>query len=153
MNFETRLIELGLILPTMPPSKGIHRPCLEAGGVLYVSGHLPFLTDGNLMVGKVGDNLNAEQGAAAARQCGLAMLASLKNYLGDLDRIQHLVKTFGMVNSTADFDKHTEVINGFSQLFVDLLGDDAGKGTRSAVGMGSLPRGVAVEVEAVFLIS
>ena len=81
------------------------------------------------------------------------MLASLKSHLGDLSRIQRLVKTLGMVNAVAEFEKHPEVINGFSQLFVDLLGEEAGKGTRSTVGMSSLPRGVAVEVEAVFLIS
>jgi len=153
MNIEIRISELGLSLPSLPLSKGIHRPCVESGGLLYVSGHLPFQTDGSLIIGKVGDSLTVEQGADAARQCGLAMLASLKNHLGDLSRIQRLVKTLGMVNAVAEFEKHTEVINGFSELFVDLLGEDAGKGARSAVGMSSLPRGVAVEVEAVFLIS
>ena len=81
------------------------------------------------------------------------MLASLKSHLGDLSRIQRIVKTLGMVNAVAEFEKHPEVINGFSQLFVDLLGEEAGKGTRSTVGMSSLPRGVVVEVEAVFLVS
>ena len=153
MNIEATLTAMQLRLPNLPPSKGIHRPCVEAGGLLYVSGHLPFQSDGSLITGKVGDSLTVEQGAEAARQCGLAMLASLKRHLGNLSRIQRLVKTLGMVNAVAEFEKHTEVINGFSQLFVDLLGEEAGKGTRSAVGLSSLPRGVAVEVEAVFLIS
>ncbi len=150
---EQKLAEMGLILPTIPASKGIYKSCLTIGNLVYVSGHVSVQTDGIFITGKLGQELNEEQGQIAARQCGLAMLVSLKKHLGDLDKIKRVVKLLGMVNSTPDYTKHPIVINGCSQLFKDLLGDDLGLGVRSAVGMGSLPNNVAVEVEGIFEIS
>ena len=141
-----------LQLPTLMPSKGIHKPAVEAGGLLYVSGHISVNQDGTPLTGKVGTDLTVEQGASAARQCGLAILVTLQNHLGTLDKVKRIVKTFGMVNSTQDFDKHTEVINGCSDLFQRVWGEKNGRGVRSAVGMASLPKNASVEVEAVFEI-
>jgi enamine deaminase RidA (YjgF/YER057c/UK114 family) len=150
---EQKLAEMGLTLPTIPASKGIYKSCLTIGNLVYVSGHVSVQTEGIFITGKLGQELNEEQGQIAARQCGLAMLVSLKKHLGDLDKIKRVVKLLGMVNSTPDYTKHPIVINGCSQLFKDLLGDDLGLGVRSAVGMGSLPNNVAVEVEGIFEIS
>jgi enamine deaminase RidA (YjgF/YER057c/UK114 family) len=147
---EEKLAELGLVLPTLPTSKGIYKSCLEVGNLLYLSGHISVNTDGSLITGKLGQDLDETQGQIAARQCGLAMLTSIKKHLGDLDKVKRVVKILGMVNATPDYDKHPVVINGCSELFVQLWGDDNGKGVRSAVGMGSLPGNVAVEIEAIF---
>lgn len=102
------------------------------------------------MTGKVGRDVEVEQAATAARQCGLALLATLRHELGSLNRVRRLVKTTGMVNSTDDFTRHPEVINGCSQLIVDVFGEENGKGTRAAVGMSSLPRGAICEIEMIF---
>ena len=152
-NIEAKLAEMGLSLPNLPPSKGIYKSCLTVGNLVYVSGHVSVNTDGSYITGKLGKDLTEEQGQIAARQCGLAMLVSLKRHLGSLDKVTGVVKLLGMVNATPKYEKHPIVINGCSQLFVDLLGDDKGKGVRSAVGMGSLPLNVAVEVEGIFEIS
>ena len=149
-SVEEKLKELGYALPTLPPSKGIYKRCLIDGKNLYVSGHISVNTDGSSITGKLGKELNEEQGKAAARQCGLAILSSLKAELGDLGKIKRVMKLLGMVNATPDYEKHPIVINGCSELFVELWGDDNGKGVRSAVGMGSLPGNVAVEIEAMF---
>ena len=151
-NIEKKLTEMGLKLPTIPPSKGIYKSCLTIGNLVYVSGHVSIETDGTFITGKLGQNVTEEQGKIAARQCGLAMLVSLKKYLGDLDKIKRVVKLLGMVNSTESYEKHPIVINGCSELFRDLLGDDMGLGVRSAVGMGSLPNNVSVEIEGIFEI-
>ena len=151
-SIEEKLKELGYELPTLPASKGIYKRCLIDGKNLYVSGHISVNTDGSSITGKLGKDLNEEQGKAAARQCGLAILSSLKAELGDLQKIKRVMKMLGMVNSTPDYEKHPVVINGCSELFVELWGDDNGKGVRSAVGMGSLPGNVAVEIEAMFEI-
>ena len=147
---EEKLAALGLELPQIPPSKGIYKSCLTVGNLLYLSGHVSIRTDGSYITGKLGQDLNEAEGQIAARQCGLAMLTSMKKYLGDLDRVKRVVKILGMVNATPEYDKHPVVINGCSELYVQLWGDDDGKGVRSAVGMGSLPGNVAVEVEAIF---
>ena len=147
---QTRLAQLGQSLPALPPSKGIYKSCLEVGTLLYVSGHISVNTDGSAITGKLGRDLDEAQGQIAARQCGLAMLTSIKNHLGTLDKVKRVVKIFGMVNATPDYEKHPVVINGCSELFVQLWGEDNGKGVRSAVGMGSLPGNVAVEIEAIF---
>lgn len=152
MSVEGKLKQLGYTLPTLPTSKGIYKRCLIDGHHLYVSGHISVNTDGSPITGKLGKDLNEEQGRAAARQCGLAMLASIKAELGDLQKIKRVVKLLGMVNATPDYEKHPIVINGCSELFVELWGEDNGKGVRSAVGMGSLPNNVAVEIEAMFEI-
>ena len=151
-SVEEKLKELGYTLPTLPASKGIYKRCLIDGKNLYVSGHISVNTDGSSITGKLGKELNEEQGKAAARQCGLAILSSLKAELGDLGKIKRVMKVLGMVNATPDYEKHPIVINGCSELFVELWGDDNGKGVRSAVGMGSLPGNVAVEIEAMFKI-
>ena len=151
-SVEEKLKELGYELPTLPASKGIYKRCLIDGKNLYVSGHISVNTDGSSITGKLGRDLNEEQGKVAARQCGLAILSSLKAELGDLQKIKRIMKVLGMVNATPEYEKHPIVINGCSELFVELWGEDNGKGVRSAVGMGSLPGNVAVEIEAMFEI-
>ena len=150
MNIEEKLSALGLSLPVLPASKGIYKRCLETGNLLYVSGHISVNSNGSYLTGKLGKNMSDEDGKLAARQCGLAILSSLKEQLGGLDKIKRVIKLFGMVNSSADYEKHALVINGCSELYVQLWGDEDGKGVRSAVGMSSLPFGVAVEIEAIF---
>ncbi len=149
MGADARLAELNLDLPKAPKPVATYLPAVRMGNVLYVSGHGPLRSDGTLHVGKVGADLSTEEGQAAARQTGLAILATLRDRLGSLDKVVKLVKVLGMVNSTPDFADHPRVVNGFSDLMVEVFGE-AGKGARSAVGMGSLPGGMAVEVEAIF---
>lgn len=151
-NIEKTLESLNLSLPTLPGSKGIYKSCLTIGNLVYVSGHVSINTDGSYITGKLGDNVDEAQGKIAACQCGLAMLVSLKNHLGDLDKIKRVVKILGMVNAAPDYEKHPIVINGCSELFAQLWGNDNGLGVRSAVGMGSLPNNVAVEIEGIFEI-
>jgi len=151
-SIEEKLKDLGYELPTLPASKGIYKRCLIDGKNLYVSGHISVNTDGSSITGKLGKDLSEEQGKIAARQCGLAILSSLKAELGDLQKVKRVMKVLGMVNTTPDYEKHPIVINGCSELFVELWGEDNGKGVRSAVGMGSLPGNVAVEIEAMFEI-
>lgn len=149
---EKKLESLNLLLPTLPGSKGIYKSCLTIDKLVYVSGHVSINTDSSYITGKLGENVDEAQGKIAARQCGLAMLVSLKNHLGDLDKIKRVVKILGMVNATLDYEKHPIVINGCSELFAELWGNDNGLGVRSAVGMGSLPNNVAVEIEGIFEI-
>jgi enamine deaminase RidA (YjgF/YER057c/UK114 family) len=149
MGAEARLAELKLELPPAPKPVATYVTALRQGNLLYVSGHGPLRADGTLHVGKVGAGLDVAAGAAAARQTGLAILATVRSHLGSLDKVVRLVKVLGMVNSTPEFGEHPKVINGFSDLMVEVFGD-AGKGARSAVGMGSLPGAIAVEIEAIF---
>ena len=146
---ETRIKELGLELPPAPKPAGVYKPVLVAGNMLYVSGQAPLRADGSLIKGRLGFNMNTEEGKLAARQAGLTMLSTIKAHFGDLGKIKRLIKTLGMVNSAPDFDQHPAVINGFSELMGEVFGNDNGIGVRSAVGM-MLPSGIAVEVEAVF---
>ena len=148
---ESRLAELKLDLPPAPKPMGVYKPCLTVGKFVYVSGHGPNNPDGSQHVGRVGADLTEEQGKAAARQVGLTMLASLRAHLGSLDKIGRVIKVLGMVNAAPDFGRHPEVINGCTDLFVEVFGE-AGRPARSAVGMGSLPHGIAVEVEAIVLL-
>ena len=141
--------ELGLVFPPAPKPAGVYRPILIVDKFLYVSGQAPVNTDGTLMQGLVGDDLNTEQAKLAARQVGLTMLSTIQTHFGDLDKIKRLVKVFGMVNCTPDFIKQPLVINGFSELMADVFGRENGIGVRSAVGM-MLPDGIPVEVEAMF---
>jgi enamine deaminase RidA (YjgF/YER057c/UK114 family) len=141
---------LGLVLPPAPAPAGVYKPCLVVGPHLYVSGHGPVLADGTKMRGRVGRDLDADAGKHAARQVGLSILATLVASLGSLDRVKRVVKVLGMVNSTADFERHPYVLNGCSELFAAVWGPDLGVGVRSAVGMGSLPDDIPVEIEAVF---
>lgn len=149
MGPEDRVKELKLQLPSPPKPVATYIPAVQAGNLLYVSGHGPLKTDGTMITGRVGDDLTLEQGQQAARTVGLAVLSTVRNTLGSLDRVLRLIKVLGMVNSTADFKDHPKVVNGFSDLMVEVFGD-SGKGARSAVGMGSLPGNIAVEVEAIF---
>ena len=150
MNTEARLTELKLELPPAPKPVAVYKTLVIVGNLAYVSGHGPLKPDKSMMTGRVGAELDLEGGKAAARQVGLAILATLRNELGSLNRVKRLVKTLGMVNSTPDFLDHPKVINGFSELMADVFGQENGIGARSAVGMGSLPGNIAVEVEAIF---
>lgn len=149
MSAEQRIDELKLQLPPAPKPAGVYKPVVVIGDMAYVSGHGPLLPDGTLTTGRVGGDLTLEDGYAAARQTGLAILATLRSQFGSLDRVSRLVKTLGMVNAEPDFQQHPQVINGFSELMRDVFGE-AGVGARSAVGMGSLPGDIPVEVEAIF---
>jgi enamine deaminase RidA (YjgF/YER057c/UK114 family) len=144
------LASLGLSLPPAPTPGGVYRPVVVAGNVVYVSGHGPLLADGSYITGRVGADLDVAAGRIAARQTGLAMLASLKAALGSLDRVAGVLKLLGMVQATPEFGEHPGVINGCSELFAELWGAERGVGARSAVGMASLPHGIAVEIEGIF---
>ncbi len=150
MSIEQKLSDLNLSLPVLSSSKGIYKRCLVVSNLLYVSGHISVNSDGSPITGKLGKNLSDEEGKIAARQCGLAILTSIKDHLGGFDKIKRVIKILGMVNSVPDYEKHPIIINGCSELYVELWGEENGKGVRSAVGMGSLPGNVAVEIEAIF---
>ncbi len=149
-NANEILNRLGLHLPPAPAPKGVYKPCLQHGNLLYLSGHGPVLPDGSLMIGRVGQDMDMDKGKEAARQVGLTMLATIQQYLGSLNSIKRVIKVLGMVNCTPDFEKHPYVINGCSELFAAIWGDENGIGVRSAVGMGSLPDNIPVEIEAIF---
>ena len=150
MTPEARLAELKLKLPPAPQPMGVYKPLVVIGNLAYVSGHGPLQADGTLMIGSVGGEVDAAFGKAAARQTGLAILATLRANLGSLDRVKRVIKVLGMVNCTSDFRDHPAVINGCSELFRDVFGEDHGIGARSAVGMGSLPGNISVEIEVIF---
>jgi enamine deaminase RidA (YjgF/YER057c/UK114 family) len=150
MTHEQRFQLLGVELPPAPKPVAVYRPLVLCGNLAYVSGHGPLRPDKTLMTGKVGVDVDAEYGKQAARQVGLAILATLRDQLGSLDRVQRVVKVLGMVNAAPDFTGHPAVVNGCSELFAEVFGPEAGIGARSAVGMGSLPSNITVEIEAVF---
>ncbi len=152
MSVEQRIAQLGLELPPATKAVGVYKPAINCGNLCFTSGHGPLLPDGTLMTGCVGADHDQQVGYQAARQTGLALLATLKHHLGDLDRVVRVVKLLGMVWCTAEFDQHPAVINGCSELFRDVFGEDAGVGARSAVGMNSLPLGMTVEMEGIFEI-
>ena len=145
-NFEA----LNLILPPAPTPMGVYKPLLVVGNFVYVSGHGPVLNDGSRIIGRIGEDMDIETGKAAAQQVGLTILATLKANLGNLDRIGKVIKVLGMVNCSSDFERHPYIINGCSELFAKIWGTENGIGVRSAVGMGSLPENIPVEIEAVF---
>jgi enamine deaminase RidA (YjgF/YER057c/UK114 family) len=149
---EEQLRKLKLELPAVSRPTNTLMLAVRVGDMLYVSGTGPGKVDGKEIVGRLGQDLDVDKGRAAARQVGLQILSVVKTELGSLDRVERLVKTFGMVNATPDFKQHPQVINGFSDLMVEVFGADAGKGARSAVGMASLPGGIPVEIEAVFQV-
>ena len=140
----------GLILPPAPTPLGVYKPFLIDGKYLYVSGHGPVQKDGTLIKGRVGENIALEEGKLAAQQVGLTILATIKSNLGSLNKVKRVIKVLGMVNCTPDFEKHPYIINGCSELFKKIWGEDNGVGVRSAVGMGSLPDNIPVEIEAIF---
>jgi enamine deaminase RidA (YjgF/YER057c/UK114 family) len=149
MSAEDRIVELKLELPPAPKPAGVYKPVVIVGNLAYVSGHGPLKADGTMLTGRVGDEVDEQAGIAAARQTGLAILASLRAALGSLNRVKRVIKTLGMVNSTPDFRNHPKVINGYSELMAEVFGQDNGVGARSAVGMGSLPGNITTEVEVI----
>jgi len=150
MTPEENFAKLGLQLPPAPKPVGVYKPLLVDGKLCYVSGHGTVQSDGSLIIGRIGEALTPEEGKLAARQVGLAILATLRANLGSLNKIKRVIKVLGMVNCTAGFENHPLIINGCSELFAQVWGTDNGIGVRSAVGMGSLPGNIPVEVEALF---
>lgn len=142
--------QLKLTLPPPPTPLGVYKPFLIVDKFVYVSGHGTVKEDRSLIIGKVGVDLTAEEAQAAARQVGLAILATLKDNLGSFNNIKRVIKVLGMVNAVPEFERHPFVINGCSELFAAIWGPENGVGVRSAVGMGSLPDNIPVEIEAMF---
>jgi enamine deaminase RidA (YjgF/YER057c/UK114 family) len=151
MGADARLAELKLELPPAPKPVATYLTAVRHGDLLYVSGHGPLRSDGTLITGRLGADTDIAGGQAAAKQTGLAILATVRSHLGSLDKVVRLVKVLGMVNCTPEFVDQPKVINGFSDLMVEVFGEP-GKGARSAVGMGALPGGIAVEIEAIFQV-
>jgi enamine deaminase RidA (YjgF/YER057c/UK114 family) len=150
MTPEEHFARLGLELPPAPTPLGVYKPLLIDGRHCYVSGHGTVKPDKSLITGRIGQDLTPEEGKLAARQVGLAILATLRSNLGSLNKVKRVIKVLGMVNCTPDFEKHPYIINGCSELFASVWGEENGIGVRSAVGMGSLPDNIPVEIEALF---
>jgi enamine deaminase RidA (YjgF/YER057c/UK114 family) len=149
-RLAAKLAELGLQLPPAAEPKGVYRPLVVLGNLIFTSGHLPIDAAGKLVTGRLGAELDVKAGYNAAQLAGLGILASLRKELGSLDRVGRLVKVLGVVNGTADFTQQPAVINGCSELFAAVFGPETGIGARSAIGVNSLPLGVPVEIEAIF---
>jgi hypothetical protein len=147
---EQNFAATGLVLPPASKPKGVYKPCLIDGKYLYVSGHGTVKEDGSLIIGRVDDDLTRDEGKLAAQQVGLAILATIKANVGSLNKVKRVIKMLGMVNCMPEFGEHPYVINGCSELFAKVWGEDNGIGVRSAVGMGSLPENIPVEIEAMF---
>ncbi len=147
---EQRFSQLGLNLPPAPTPLGVYKPCLVVGNFLYVSGHGTVKDDKSLIIGRIGKDINMEEGKLAARQVGLAILATIRANLGSLDKVKRVIKVLGMVNCVPEFERHPYIINGCSELFAQVWGEEHGVGVRSAVGFGSLPDNIPVEIEAMF---
>ncbi len=152
MSAETNLSDLKLELPPAPTPMRVYKPIVIHDGLAYLSGHGPLRSDKSLFVGRVGSEVDQDAGYQAARQTGLAMLATLRSNLGSLDRVKRVIKVLGMVNCSSDFKNHPAVINGCSELFAEVFGNENGIGARSAIGMGSLPGNISVEIEGIFEI-
>jgi len=152
MSADARIEQLKLKLPPTPTPGGVYKPILVTNDLAYASGHGPMVAEGVFITGRVGEELDLPAATAAARQTGLAILASLLAALGSLDRVDRVVKTLGMVNCTPDFVEHPEAINGCSELFAEIWGPEKGIGARSAIGVGSLPKNIPVEIEAIFAL-
>jgi enamine deaminase RidA (YjgF/YER057c/UK114 family) len=153
MSHETNLQKLNLELPPAPKAMGVYRPLVIVDKLAYLSGHGPLLADGTLTKGRLGDDMDLDGGYQAARQTGLAMIATLRSELGSLDRVARLVKTLGLVRCTPEYGDQPAVINGFSELMRDVFGEENGIAARSALGTSALPGGIAVEIEAIFELS
>ena len=145
---EAALERLGIVLPQGATPVANYVRAVRSGNLLFLSGNGPKKTDGTYITGRVGEDLTTEQGYEAARLTGINQIATLKAELGDLKRVKRIVKVLGMVNASPEFKEHPKVINGFSDLMVEVFGE-RGKHARSAVGMGSLPMGIAVEIEVI----
>lgn len=150
MSHDQRFANLGLELPPAPKPVGVYKPIVVAGNMAYLSGHGPLKVDKSLITGRLGLDMDVEVGYDAAKVTGLAMLATLKDHLGSLDKVKRLVKLLGLVRCTDSFDEQPAVINGCSELFRDVFGEDNGVAARSALGTNALPGGIAVEIEAIF---
>ncbi|MBN8483943.1 MAG: RidA family protein [Sphingomonadales bacterium] len=150
MTIDARLAELGIVLPEPAAPVAAYVPVVIAGGLAHVSGQVS-IVGGQLLKGRLGEDLTLEQGVEGARACGLMILAQLKAALGSLDRVERIVKLGAFINSAADFTDQPKVANGASELMVEVFGD-AGKHARSAVGVPCLPLGVAVEVDAIVAV-
>ncbi len=147
---EKRIQELHLTLPPAPKPVAVYKTAVKAGAMLYISGHGPLKADKSMILGRIGADMTLDQGKDAARQVGLAILATVRDTLGSLDKVKRIVKTLGWVNCTTEFTDQPKVINGFSELMKDVFGEDAGVGARSAVSAHTLPGGIAVEIECIF---
>ena len=150
MTAEQNLVSLGIELLELPVPKAVYKPCIVVGNLLYVSGHVPLNQDLTRITGKVGLDMDTEEAKVVARIVGICILSTIRKHLGSLDKVKRVVKILGMVNAVPEFTQHPLVINGCSELFRDIWGSDNGVGVRSAVGMGSLPDNIPVEVEAIF---
>jgi enamine deaminase RidA (YjgF/YER057c/UK114 family) len=153
MDAESRLKELGIELPPVPKPIGNYVAGVRSGNLLFMSGIGPRRSDGSSITGKLGADLTTEEGYAAARVVALNMLTNIRSVIGSLDKVERVVKVLGMVNSAPHFEQMPKVINGFSDLFVEIFGEERGRGARSAVGMAALPNQIAVEVEMVLQVS
>lgn len=151
MTPEQRLASMDIVLPPAPIPAGQYRPARLVGNMLYLSGQGPRDSSGSFLTGRLGADISVEEGCAAARNAGLQLLSAAQAALGDLSRVETVVKVFGMVNAEPDFVDHARVVNGCSDLLVEVFGD-AGCHTRSVAGMGSLPLGMIVEIEAIFSV-
>ncbi len=149
-NADEQFEKLGLSLPPAPAPKGVYKPCLIDGRYLYLSGHGPVQDDASLIIGRIGREISPEDGKLSARQVGLTMLSTIKANLGSLNKVKRVIKVLGMVNCTPEFEHHPFIINGCSELFAAVWGEENGIGVRSAVGFGSLPDNIPVEIEALF---
>lgn len=147
MSAEAKLVELGIVLPPAPKPGGVYKPLVQVGQLAYLSGHGPSLDGTTYLTGRVGADLTLEDGKAAARQVGLSLLATMKRELGSLDRVARVIKTLALVNCTDDFTQQPQVVNGFSELFAEVFGPDAGVGARSALAANTLPGNIPVEIE------
>ncbi|HEY9534420.1 MAG TPA: RidA family protein [Mucilaginibacter sp.] len=147
---DENFAQTGFNLPPAPAPVGVYKPYLIDGKYLYVSGHGTVQDDKSLIIGRIGRDMDMEQGKLAARQVGLAILSTIKTNLGSLNKVKRVIKVLGMVNCTPDFEKHPYIINGCSELFAQVWGPENGVGVRSAVGFGSLPDNIPVEIEALF---
>jgi enamine deaminase RidA (YjgF/YER057c/UK114 family) len=151
MTPEQRLASMDIVLPPAPIPAGQYRPARLVGNMLYLSGQGPRDASGSFLTGRLGANVSVDEGYAAARNAGLQLLSAAKVILEDLSRVETIVKVFGMVNAEADFIDHARVVNGCSDLLIEIFGE-AGCHTRSVAGMGSLPLGMVVEIEAIFSV-
>ena len=151
MTITDRLHALGIKLPDLPTPKGMYMPAVLHNGTLYLSGQGPLLEDGTLAKGVVGQDVTVEDAKYHARRAGMVLLAAAQSILGSLDRVERVVNVLGMVNAAPGFMDHPKVINGCSELFIDVFGE-AGRHARAAVGMGTLPENITVEITAIFAV-
>ena len=152
MSIEDKLKELGIELQTPPSPVANYIPVQQTGNLIYLSGQGPRDEEGNFITGKVGSDISAEQAYDLSRNTAVNLISAMKSYLGSLERVEKIVKVFGMVNATSDFTDHPKVINGWSVFLVEVF-EDKGRHARSAVGMGSLPNNMAVEIEIIVEVS